>query len=114
LIKAGASKKEAIAVAAEHKAYVLWGLTPFLREEKMHKGLVPLVTADPLLQRIMVSVVVNPQRFPNANTSGATAFQQFLLAPETQAMVLKTHYKGYHQALWAPAGRHNAGSVLPI
>ncbi len=115
LIDSGASKKEAIVVAAEHRAYVLWGLTPFLREQRVaHKELVPLVTADPLLQRIMVAIVVNPERFPNANVAGAADFQRFLLLPQTQAMILKTHYPGNKQALWGAAGRHNAGSALPI
>ncbi|NVN93300.1 MAG: hypothetical protein HXX11_22260 [Desulfuromonadales bacterium] len=81
-INSGTSKKEAIALAAEHKAYVLWGLTPFLREQKAsHRKLVPLVTADPMLQRIMVSVVVNPKHVPGANETGATRFQKFLLSP---------------------------------
>jgi tungstate transport system substrate-binding protein len=115
LIDAGASKKEAFALAAERKAYVIWGLTPFLREEHVsHNGLVPLLTADPILQRIMVAIVVNPTRFPAANVLGATALQQFLLSPETQAAILKTRYEGYDQALWVPAGRHNAGAALPI
>ncbi|HJV66028.1 MAG TPA: hypothetical protein VJ550_09860 [Geomonas sp.] len=115
LIDAGASKKEAFALAGERKAYVIWGLTPFLREEQASRnGLVPLLTSDPILQRIMVATVVNPSRFPTANVMGATALQQFLLSPETQASILTTRYQGYDQALWAPAGRHNAGAALPI
>ena len=111
----GASKKDAIAFAAEHKAYVIWGLTPFLREKKVaHGALMPLVTADPLLQRIMVSVVVDPDRVPGVNMAGATKFQEYLLAPSTQARILTTHYAGHKQAIWVPAGRNNAGAVLPL
>ena len=113
LIDSGASKKDAIALAVEHKAYVFWGLTPFLREEKItRRKLVPLVTKDPLLQRIMVSVVVNPEHVPGVNVADATKFQKFLLSPSTQARILKINYPGVKQALWAPAGRHNAGSFL--
>ena len=113
-IDPGNSKKDAVALAAERKAYVLWGLTPFLREQKVaHGELVPLVTADPMLQRIMVAIVVNPERVPRVNVAGATRFQKFLLSPTTQAKIMKVHYPGAEQAVWAPAGRHNAGYALP-
>lgn len=111
----GASKKDAIAFAAEHKAYVFWGLTPFLREKRVaHGALIPLVTDDPLLQRLMVSVVADPERVPGINVVGASEFQQYLLAPSTQARILTTHYAGHKQAIWMPAGRNNAGEVLPL
>lgn len=111
----GAGKRDAIALAAEHKAYVIWGLTPFLREKKVaHGALMPVVTADPLLQRIMVSVVVDPERVPGVNTAGASRFQEYLLEPATQARILTTHYAGHKEAIWAPAGRNNAGAVLPL
>ncbi|NVN93408.1 MAG: substrate-binding domain-containing protein [Desulfuromonadales bacterium] len=113
-INSGTSKKDAIALAADHKAYVLWGLTPFMREQiTSHRKLVPLVTADPMLQRIMVSVVVNPEHVPGVNETGAIRFQKFLLSPATQAKVLTFHYPGVKQAVWMPAGRHNAGPSLP-
>jgi tungstate transport system substrate-binding protein len=107
-------KSDAIALAVKHKAYVFWGLTPFLREaEATHRVLVPLVTADPLLQRVMVSVVVNPERVTGVNPADAVRFQKFLLSPVTQASIMKINYPGIEQALWAPAGRHNSGSILP-
>lgn len=60
----------------------------------------------------MVSVVVNAERVPEANAAGATRFQHYLLAPSTQAGILEIHYAGIDQPVWAPAGRHNAGSAL--
>lgn len=113
LIESGGSKGNAIALAAEMEAYVLWGLTPFQREQTAHpRRLEPLLTADPLLQRIMVSVVVNSKHLPGTNAAGATQLQNYLLSPAVQARMLEVHYPGIHQAVWAPAGRHNAGSVL--
>jgi tungstate transport system substrate-binding protein len=113
-IDPGVSKKNAIALAARKKAYVFWGLTPFLREQKArHHGLEPLVTADPMLQRIMVSIIVNPERVAGTNSAGAAKFQEYLLRPETQAKILGIHYPGVKGAVWAPAGRHNPGSALP-
>lgn len=113
-IDKGVSKGDAIAFAAEQGGYVLWGLTPFLQNQKTARlPLEPLVTTDALLQRIMVSVVVNPERVSGVNTAGARKFQEYLLTPAVQAKILRTHYSGTKQAVWAPAGRHNAGSALP-
>jgi len=61
----------------------------------------------------MVSVVVNPERVSRVNADGASKFQKYLLSPAIQARILEIHYPGIKQALWAPAGRHNAGSSLP-
>jgi tungstate transport system substrate-binding protein len=108
------SKGDAIALAAERGGYVLWGLTPFLREEKKRpRGLEPLLSADPLLQRLMVSVLVNPAHVRGVNAAGAARFQRYLLLPVTQARILEVHYPGMERAVWAPAGRHNAGAALP-
>lgn len=113
LIDAGNSKEDAITLAAEREAYVLWGLTPFQRGQTAHSlQLEPLLTADPLLQRIMVSVVVNPEHLPSANVVGATQLQNYLLSPAVQAQISEVHYPGIPQAVWASAGRHNAGSIL--
>jgi tungstate transport system substrate-binding protein len=113
LIETGGSKQNAIALAAEKEAYVLWGLTPFQRERMVHSyRLEPLLTADPLLQRIMVSVVVNAGHLPGTNTAGAARLQDYLLSPAVQARMLEVHYPGIQQAVWAPAGRHNAASRL--
>lgn len=113
-IEGGGSNGAAMALAAEKGAYVLWGLTPFQREQTaMQRELVPLLTADPMLQRIMVSVMVNPERVPGINSAGAARLQDYLLSPVVQARMLDIHYPGIEQAVWSPAGRHNAGSVLP-
>lgn len=112
-IENGASKSNAIAVAAERGGYVLWGLTPFLRERRWRAhGLEPLVTADPLLQRLMVSVLVNSERVAGVDSAGAARFQRYLLSPATQARILDVHYPGIPEAMWAPAGRHNPGYAL--
>lgn len=110
----GVSKAAAIALAAERGAYVFWGLTPFVREEKAKpRGLEPLVTADPLLQRLMVAVVVNPKRVSGVNSAGAARFLEYLLLPATQARILEVRYPGVEHAVWAPAGRDNPGRALP-
>jgi tungstate transport system substrate-binding protein len=98
-------KEDAMRRAVELGAYTFWGLTPFLRTRVK---LEPLVLADPLLQRLMVSVVVR-----GANVDGAHALQDHLLAPATQAHIRTTRYPSDQHICWVPAGRHNRTAVLP-
>jgi tungstate transport system substrate-binding protein len=105
-------KEGAMRFASEHAAYTFWGLTPFLRTHKTeHLQLEPLVFADPLLQRLMVSVVV---RVPGSNLDGARALQTHLLEPATQAKIRATRYAGNDHIYWVPAGRNNGTAALPI
>jgi tungstate transport system substrate-binding protein len=105
-------REDAMAVASRLGGYALWGLTPFLRSHRQRSvELEPLVLADPLLQRLMVSVVV---RVPGCNQDGARALQSHLLAPATQARIRATRYPTGERVCWAPAGRHNRTAVLPL
>ena len=94
--------------AAKEGAYTLWGVPPFLRLKRQSPmNLEPLVTADSIFQRIMVAIVVNPQKVSGVNDAGAQAFQNFLLAPSTQARISAFRYQDLEQQVWWPAGRHN-------
>ena len=110
----GVQGQEAIAKAAQQAGYVLWGLTPFLRAQQRNRvELQPLVLNDPLLQRIMVTVAVNPDKVPGVNVRGAEAFQKYLLDPATQARIQTFRLPEIDQQIWWPAGRDNANYVLP-
>jgi tungstate transport system substrate-binding protein len=94
--------------AAKEGAYTIWGVPPFVRlKAQAPLALEPLVTADPIFQRIMVAIVVDPKKVSGVNDAGAEAFQAFLLAPSTQARVAAFRYPGIAQQVWWPAGRHN-------
>ena len=94
--------------AAREGAYTLWGVPPFLRLKRQSPlNLEPLVTADPIFQRIMVAIVVNPKKVSGVNSGGADAFQTFLLAAATQARVAAFRYPDLDRQVWWPAGRHN-------
>jgi len=98
-------------VASRLGAYSLWGLTPFLRaHQQMSLALEPLVLADPLFQRLMVTVVV---KMPGVNADGAHALQRHLLEPATQAKIRSTRYPTADRVTWQAAGRHNRTAVLP-
>lgn len=110
----GLQGQDAIAEAAQQGGYVFWGLTPFLRTQQQDEvELQPLVLNDPLLQRIMVTVGVNPDKVAGVNVEGVTAFQQYLLAPATQARIRAFRLPGIDQQIWWPAGRTNASYALP-
>ena len=94
--------------AAKEGAYTLWGVPPFLRLKRQSSlDLEPLVTADAIFQRIMVAIVVNPQKVSGVNDAGADAFQNFLLTPPTQARISAFRYPDLDRQVWWPAGRHN-------
>ena len=90
---------------------MLWGLPPFLRLKRQGPlDLEPLVSQDSIFQRIMVAIVVNAKKVPGVNVDGAEAFQNFLIAPATQARVRAFRYPDFAQQAWWPAGRHNSAS----
>lgn len=100
---------EAAAAASAAGGYVLWGVPPFLRLMRAQAlNLEPLVVRDPLFQRIMVSVQVNPAKLKGVNSREAKAFEDFLLAPATQAWIAAFRYRDFDQQVWWPAGRHNS------
>jgi tungstate transport system substrate-binding protein len=100
--------KPAVRAAAEKGAYILWGLPPFLRLKRQAPlALEPLVTGDPIFQRIMVSIVVNPKKTAGVNFEGADSFQKYLIAPATQAKIRAFRYPDFAQQAWWPSGRHN-------
>jgi tungstate transport system substrate-binding protein len=115
LLDEGRRKDDAIRYAAERGAYSLWGLTPFLRlQREARLDLEPLVVGDPLLQRMLVSIVVKPSKAPNVNAAGATALQTFLLSPSTQARIREVRYPGAEGVQWVPGARHNRTAILPL
>ena len=107
-------KQDAIYFAASKNAYVFWGLTPFLHVGgASSREIEPLVLGDPLLQRMLVSIVVKPAKVPGVNMEGAKALEAYLLSPATQAHIREVRYPGPIHCTWTPGGRHNRTAVLP-
>jgi tungstate transport system substrate-binding protein len=112
-IDRGLQQQQAVEAAAELGAYTLWGLVPFLRlRERSELDMEALLLSDPLLQRIMVSVVVNPEKIPGSHVKGALALQRYMIAPATQARIRSFRYPGLNHQMWWPSGRNNAGAFL--
>jgi tungstate transport system substrate-binding protein len=91
----------ALQAAAQRGAYLIFGLVPFLQFLRQNPvELRALVVNDAILSRTMVSVVVRPDRFPQANSAGATALQAYFSLPSTQARIRTYRYPGLDHALW--------------
>ncbi len=93
--------------AARLGAYTVWG------DESASLGVVegklePLVTTDPVLQRTMVSIIVNPQRVAGVNAPGARSFQEYLTTPAAQAAVLDFREPGFANPTFWPAAATSA------
>jgi tungstate transport system substrate-binding protein len=109
-----ATTKDAIEAAVKEKGYTLWGLVPYLKYQEEHPacGMKALVTDDPLFQRLMVTVVVQPEKIKGVNVEGAKALERFLIAPQTQARIRAFRVPGFDGPVWWPAGRNNSGAFL--
>lgn len=103
------SKGRAIKLADEKSAYVIWGAPPFLRFAGKHESqLQILVWNDPIFQRAMCTVVVNPDKVPGVDTEGATLFEKYLLSARAQARVAAFRTPdAKDMQLWWPAAIHN-------
>lgn len=104
----GVNKGRAIKAAEKEHAYVIWGAIPFLKFQAKHDtDMVIVVSADPLLQRVMASTRVNKKQFPDVNDIAATELEDYLLSTDTQAKVMSFRVTGSERQLWWPAARHN-------
>ena len=113
-IDEGARAGEAVDAAAALGAYTLWGAFPFLhRQQESPLDLELMVAEDPLLQRLMVAIAVNPEQFPVRNAAGAQALLQYLLTPATQARIRAFRLPGIEFQLWWPMGRSNSANLFP-
>jgi tungstate transport system substrate-binding protein len=115
LLDLGLRDQAVVEAAAARGAYTLWGLVPFVRlQAQRDLGLDALVTSDPLLQRVMVGIVVNPARIAGVNQAGAIALLRYLLEPSTQASIRGFRHHGLLDQTWWPNGRANAAADLML
>ena len=108
LIYEAVAKGQAMKQADKRQAYTLWGATPFLRFSQQHQpDLEILVSADPLLQRVMAISLVNADKVQGINKAGAEMLRDYLLSTPVQARISAYRQRGYEAQLWWPAARHN-------
>lgn len=94
-----------LGVAAEKKGYTISDRATYLAQ-KSKLGLDILVEGDQALLNVYHVMQVNPAKWPKVNVDGAKAFDDFMVAKDTQDTIAKFGVDKYGQALFfADAGK---------
>ena len=89
-------------VAGERRAYVLADVGTFLAFRE-RSGLVVLSGRDPALRNVYSVLRVNPERFAGrVSADAARALEEYLLAPDTAALIARFGTDRFGRALFEP------------
>src|SRR5713226_6785831 len=107
-IESGQGMGQTLGIANDRRAYILTDRGTWLAFQK-RVSLPILVEKDTLLLNIYSVMEVNPANGPRVNAAGGKAFADFILAPETQAVIRTFGVDRYGQPLFVPiAGKSDA------
>jgi tungstate transport system substrate-binding protein len=107
-IESGQGMGATLGIADDRKAYTLTDRATLLAFSKRVR-LAIMVEHDRPLLNIYSVMEVNPANGPRVNTAGGKAFAEFMLAPDTQAVIKTFGVDKYGQALFVPiAGKRDA------
>jgi len=100
-IESGQGMGQTLGIANDRRAYTLTDRATYLAFQK-RVDLPILVEKDRPLLNIYSVMEVNPANGPRVNAAGGKAFAEFMLAPETQAVIKEFGMDRYGQALFVP------------
>jgi tungstate transport system substrate-binding protein len=100
-IESGQGMGATLGIANDRQAYTLTDRATTLAFAK-RVDLAPMVEGDKLLLNIYSVMEVNPANGPKVNVTGGKAFADFMLAPETQAVIKTFGVDKYGQPLFVP------------
>jgi tungstate transport system substrate-binding protein len=100
-LESGQGMGQTLLVANERKAYTLTDRGTYLAFQK-RVDLPILVEKDRPLLNIYSVMEVNPANGPRVNTAAGKAFADFMLSPETQAVIRTFGVEKYGQPLFVP------------
>jgi tungstate transport system substrate-binding protein len=100
-IESGQGMGATLGIADDRKAYRLTDRATLLAFSKRVR-LMTIVEGDRPLLNIYSVMEVNPANGPRVNAAGGKAFADFMLAPETQAVIKTFGVDKYGQALFVP------------
>ena len=107
-IESGQGMGQTLGIANDRRAYTLTDRATWLAFQK-RVSLPVLVEKDKPLLNIYSVMEVNPANGPRVNGAGGRAFAEFILAPETQAVIRTFGMDRFGQPLFVPiAGRTDA------
>jgi tungstate transport system substrate-binding protein len=92
---------QTLGIANDRRAYTLTDRATYLAFQK-RIDLQILVEKDRPLLNIYSVMEVNPANGPRVNVAGGRAFHEFMLAPETQAVIKAFGVDKYGQPLFVP------------
>jgi tungstate transport system substrate-binding protein len=100
-IESGQGMGATLGIADDRKAYTLTDRATLLAFGRRVR-LVIMVEGDRPLLNVYSVMEVNPANGPRVNAAGGKAFAEFMLAPETQAVIKTFGVDKYGQALFVP------------
>jgi len=100
-IESGQGMGQTLGIANDRRAYTLTDRATYLAFQK-RVDLPILVEKDRPLLNIYSVMEVNPANGPRVNVAGGKAFAEFMLAPETQAVIKAFGVDKYGQPLFVP------------
>ncbi len=104
----GSSMGDTLRVASEKLGYTYTDRATYLALRDTLQ-LDVLVEGDPSLLNVYHVITVNPDAWPKVNYNAATAFANFMVTPETQAVIGSFGFETYGQPLFIPdAGKSEA------
>ena len=107
-IESGQGMGQTLGIANDRRAYTITDRGTWLAFQK-RVSLPVLVEKDKPLLNIYSVMEINPANGPRVNTAGGKAFADFMVAPETQAVIKTFGLDKYGQPLFVPiAGRTDA------
>ena len=109
-IEAGQGMGATLGIADDRKAYTLTDRGTYLAFQKRVR-LPILVEGDTPLLNIYSVMRVNPSNGPKINSAGGAAFAEFVLSPETQAVVKTFGVEKYGQPLFVPVAGANEAEI---
>jgi tungstate transport system substrate-binding protein len=97
----GLGMGQTLNVTSEKDGYTLSDRGTFLALKKnLHLAI--LVEGDAILLNVYHVIQVNPAKWPKVNTAGAKAFSDFMVSPETQAVIKTFGIKKFGSPLFFP------------
>ena len=100
-IESGQGMGATLGIANERNAYTITDRATYLAFQK-RVALPILLEGDKPLLNIYSVMEVNPANGPRINTAGGKAFADFMVAPETQAVIKNFGLEKFGQALFVP------------
>jgi tungstate transport system substrate-binding protein len=100
-IESGQGMGQTLGIANDRRAYAITDRATYLAFQK-RVDLPILVEKDRPLLNIYSVMEVNPANGPRVNARGGRAFADFMLAPETQALIKSFGVEKYGQPLFVP------------